>query len=291
MEGLRKAFAARHAPEARDAANGALADRLGRELDSLVERARAEIPDLELDPIGFVEHVADRHPLDVTADPLLPAIQAGDLWVAHGCTIQNPDAISILGSRYLPQVRSALGRSFDTGLAEDAELKLFEKLLPSGDGAMSIASYSGRGRLLPWLRAAAVRCAIDLMRARREVPTDPMALRDVDGDIDPLLGALKTRYRDAFHDAFGEAARQLTDRERTLLRYKFVDDLSIDEIGRLYRVNRATVARWLVAIREGLFEETRSRLGTKLSITETDVDSVLRLIDSQLDISIEALMK
>jgi hypothetical protein len=36
---------------------------------------------------------------------------------------------------------------------------------------------------------------------------------------------------------------------------------------------------------------TRARLMARLAITDSDVESVLRLIDSQLDISIEALIR
>ncbi|HSD86847.1 MAG TPA: sigma-70 family RNA polymerase sigma factor, partial [Kofleriaceae bacterium] len=142
--------------------------------------------------------------------------------------------------------------------------------------------------LRAWLRAAAVRTAIDLMRARRAVPVAPQELADA-AAFDPILAGVKQRYRDEFRTAFADASQQLTDRERTLLRYKFVDDLSIDEIGTLYRVHRATVARWLAAIRETLFEGTRSRLMGVLELDELEVDSVLRLIDSQLDVSISAL--
>jgi RNA polymerase sigma-70 factor (ECF subfamily) len=129
------------------------------------------------------------------------------------------------------------------------------------------------------------------MRARRTVPVDPLDLGDVGQGFDPLLAGVKQRYRDEFRIAFGEAAAQLTDRERTLLRYRFVDDLSIDEIGALYRVHRATVARWIAAIRESLFEGTRTRLMARLELDEPEVDSVLRLIDSQLDVSTNAILR
>jgi len=51
-------------------------------------------------------------------------------------------------------------------------------------------------------------------------------------------------------------------RERTLLRMPLVDRLNIDRLGVIYRVNRATVARWLVAIRRRLFEEVRRELAS-----------------------------
>lgn len=264
---------------------------LAAELGALVAQARIEAPGVDLDPLAFVGHVAERVTFDVHGRPVLTSLHAGDLWIAFGCTIGAPAAIAAFETRFAPEIRDALRRSFDAALAEDAELKLLDKLLGASGEGPRIQSYAGRGALGSWLRAAAVRTAIDVMRARREVPMDPSTLGDIDGGFDPLLASLKQRYRDEFKVAFREAATQLTPRDRTLLRYRFVDDLSIDEIGTLYRVHRATVARWIAGIRESLFEATRAHLVAQLSITDSEADSVLRLIDSQLDISITGVMR
>ena len=265
------------------------ADELDRELADLVARARADAPDVELDPLGFVGHVAERVTFDRDGRPSLTGLRAGPLWIAYGCTLDHAGAIAAFERTYAPEITGALARSFDRGLAEDAAAKLRDRLFLVGtDEIPRLGSYSGRGDLRAWLRAAAVRTAIDLMRARRTIPVAPQDLDDA-AAFDPILAGVKQRYRDEFRTAFGQAAQLLTDRERTLLRYKFVDDLSIDEIGTLYRVHRATVARWLAAIRETLFEGTRTRLMGVLEIDEVEVDSVLRLIDSQLEASISAL--
>jgi RNA polymerase sigma-70 factor, ECF subfamily len=266
-------------------------DDIASELTALVQRAREEGGGVDLDPLGFVAHAAERATFDAQGRPRLGSLHAGDLWIAYGCVMAQPAALALFEQRYAPEIRRALGRSFERALAEDAELKLRERLLLVDSGEQSrLASYAGRGALGPWLRAAAVRTAIDLMRSRRELPSDPASLGDA-AAIDPLLAALKDRYRAEFRGAFSAAVAQLTDRERTLLRYRFVDDLSIDEIGVLYGVHRATVARWIAAVRESLFEATRAQLMAQLSLTDSDVDSVLRLIDSQLEISIEAVMR
>jgi len=265
---------------------------LEEDLRELVTRARKEAGDVELDPVGFVAHVAERATFDAHGRPRLSSLHAGDLWIAFGCVLGDSRSLAQFETRFAPEIQAALRRSFDVGLAEDAELRLREKLLlVGGDAVPRLASYAGRGALAPWLRAAAVRTAIDLMRSRRELPMDPSALADAGIASDPVLASLKQRYRDEFRTAFAETAGQLTDRERTLLRYRFFDDLSIDEIGALYRVHRATVARWIAAIRETLFEGTRARLMNQLAVSDSEIDSVLHLIDSQLDISISVVMR
>ncbi len=290
MAPLVDAFLGRLAPELRSAC---ATPELGGALAELVARARAEVPAVALDPVAFVGHVAERVAFDREGRAVLGPLHAGALWIAFGCTVGDALAIAAFEAAYGGEIGAALRRAFDRGTADDAELALRERLFLVGDDDVPrLASYSGRGDLRAWLRAAAVRMAIDVMRRRRPIPVEAAVLDAGVADDDPLLAALKQRYRDEFRSAFAAAAATLTDRERTLLRYRFFDDLSIDEIGVLFRVHRATVARWIAAIRERLFEDTRARLMSRLDLGATeDADSILRLIDSQLDVSVEAMLR
>ena len=144
---------------------------------------------------------------DRSGRPILRSLRAGELWIAFGCVTGVSAAITEFETRYASEITAALQRSFERALAEDAELRLRERLmLVVEDETPRLASYSGRGDLRAWLRATAVRTAIDLMRARREVPVDDAALGDLGATIDPLLAALKERYREAFRGAFTDAA-------------------------------------------------------------------------------------
>ena len=71
-----------------------------------------------------------------------------------------------------------------------------------------------------------------------------------------------------------------------MLRYHLVEGLSIDEIGAIFRVHRSTAARWLVGIREGLFDATAARSCGSSRSAPRYVDSVLRMIRSRLDASL-----
>ncbi len=288
MPALVDCFLAGLAPSLREAVN---VPGLAEELAALVDRAHAEAPGVELEATAFVGYVAERVTFDDAGRAVLRPLRAGELWLAFGCVAGDAAAIHAFETDYAPAIGNALRRSFDLGLCEDAELTLRERLFLVGEDVVPrLATYSGRGDLRAWLRAAAVRTAIDLMRARRLVPSGTEL--DDGSAFDPLLAALKQRYRDEFRVAFADAASSLTDRERTLLRYRYFDDLSIDEIGVLYQVHRATVARWLATIREGLFEATRARLIARLDLADTaDADSILRLIDSELDASIETALR
>lgn len=285
---LAGAFLARLAPGLRD---GAATEELASQLAALVAQARARYPEVDLSGTAFAGYLAERVRFDRDGRPVLMPLRAPALWLAFGCTIGNPAAIAAFEVEYAGEIAAALRRSFDPATCEEAELRLRNKLFLVEDDAPRLASYSGRGDLRLWLRTAAIRTAIDVVRRRRMTPLDAHVPEPSAMIVDPLLAALKQEYRDELRTAFAEAATTLTNRERTLLRYRFLDDLSIDEIGAVYRVHRATVARWIAATRESLFEETLTRLMVRLELADRgDVDSVLRMIDSQLDISVERLL-
>jgi len=71
-----------------------------------------------------------------------------------------------------------------------------------------------------------------------------------------------------------------------LLRYHHVDGLNIDEIGAIYRVHRVTAFRWLEKAKEKLVEATLARMRTRLNVSARELDSVLRLIRSQVHLSL-----
>ncbi len=75
-----------------------------------------------------------------------------------------------------------------------------------------------------------------------------------------------------------------------LLRQRSVDDLSIDQIGALHGVHRATAARWLERARVELALATERALQRRLSASAEDVRSLMRLIASRMDASIHRLL-
>ena len=97
--------------------------------------------------------------------------------------------------------------------------------------------------------------------------------------------------RREFRDAFQEAAASLEPRERTLLRYSVVDGLTVDDLGRLFQVHRASAARWVADARDKLTSRTRSSLARRLGVRVRDQESILRLVQSQLDLSLRSILE
>jgi len=104
--------------------------------------------------------------------------------------------------------------------------------------------------------------------------------------LDPELDYLKLRYKTEVEEAIIGALAQLSDRESTLLRLHLGERMGIDALGTLYSVNRATAARWLAAARLALVAKTKEALQARLQLSERECDSMVALVQSQLDVSI-----
>jgi RNA polymerase sigma-70 factor, ECF subfamily len=155
--------------------------------------------------------------------------------------------------------------------------------------AGKISEYGGRGDLRRWVRSVAVRtCLNELRKGKREVLVDDdhlIAQHAITAD-DPEVEYMKRTYAAEFKAAFGEALGQLGPREQTLLRYHHVDGLNIDEIGAIYRVHRVTAFRWIEKAKDQLVKSTLEQLRTRLKLPTKELESVLRMIRSQIHLSL-----
>jgi RNA polymerase sigma-70 factor, ECF subfamily len=157
-----------------------------------------------------------------------------------------------------------------------------------------IAEYSGRGALAAWVRVVALRTAQMMKRAvRRELSpadgNDPADDKLASGD--PELDLIKGRYQREFNDAAAAAVSGLSARDRTVLRLHVFERLNIDKIGTLYGVHRATVADWIAAARRSVLDETRRRLATQLRLEGSEIDSLMGLLRSRLDVHLSQLLE
>lgn len=260
-------------------------------LTRAVERGAAAWPELAV--AGFREYLAARVP--AAGDVAAMAIE--DLYLACACVAGDPRAIAAFSERFVRVSVAAVARSRRGALAVDDMLQLvLEKLLaPRGEQPPRLAEFAGQGGLRAWVRVTVVRAAIDLERgqARRIVPEPGDAefhLEDHATTSDPELDYLKRHYREEFRAAFATALGRLDARSRNALRHHMVDRLSIDQIGALYHVHRATAARWVSGGREALLQGTRAALDERLRLGEGEYASIMRLIDSMLEVSVQRLL-
>lgn len=156
-----------------------------------------------------------------------------------------------------------------------------------------IADYSGAGPLHAWLRVTLTRTLLDATRKRTETATaDEEQIRALPADDhDPELLYLKRLYARELRVAFEEAAAALSPEDRNLLRYHFAEGLTVDQLGALYNVHRATAARRVASARDGLLSATRERLMRHLRLSRSELESVMRMIESDLHLSVHRLFE
>ena len=156
-----------------------------------------------------------------------------------------------------------------------------------GDGP-AIARSAGRSPLRAWILVAAMREAVRMrQRAAREPATEFDALVELAERHEPALD--KEHYREAFRSAFRTALRELSPRERNLLRMHLLDGLTIDEVGAAQGVHRATAARQLAQARESVSRSVRRDLMKQLGADPFETDDLLRWVQSRIDVSLSPL--
>jgi RNA polymerase sigma-70 factor, ECF subfamily len=274
---------------------GEVSDTLEPALVACVDRARAAWPEVRIEPELFITAIARYLPGDREPAEGLGTLHVEDLYLATACAAGEPAALAAFERTCGPVIAHAIVAAGATS-AERADLEqvVRQRLLvaPADDATPRIASYSARGTLGSWVRVVATREAARMLpRARREVSAEDEELATlIVGDDDPEIGYLKRLYRHEFKLAFDAAVHALGDRERLVLRQRVLDGLSIDQLAALHGVHRATAARWVEAARDAVVAATQRELIRRLGLSRDEVASVMRLIRSQLDVSLPRLL-
>jgi RNA polymerase sigma-70 factor (ECF subfamily) len=241
-------------------------------------------PTVHVSLARYREHV-EKHAHDIRT---LPAI---DMYLAAACSDNDPAALAAFRDAMVPAMRQVLGK---IGMSSAQIDEAVQRVLVSvfvGDGrAPQIVEYGGRGTLRSWLRTIAVRTGRRMLGLEAAAPSGEDELAELPGAVaDPELSLLRTRYHEQVRGAFAAAFAALSERERNVLRQYYIDGLTIDQLAALYQVNRATTARWVAGARLAVVGKTRAQLVEHFGIADTDVDSIIRLVRSQIDVSLKSI--
>jgi RNA polymerase sigma-70 factor (ECF subfamily) len=263
---------------------------LAAALEAMHQTGCASWSTVELSVDEFARHLAScaGEPLTVS---WLCGRPATDLYLACACAHGVHTALAAFDEHYLSHVRAFLSHMRpDAEFVDECRQLLREKLFVGA--APKIAEYTGRGSLLGWLRVATVRTALNLRRSRaliagaRRAPS-PVEAESID---EPERSYLQDRYRDAFRAAIEESFAVLSSEQRNLLRMHFMDGMTLHQLATLFQVHRATVARWIAQTRRSVLDATRTHLQQQLELDTAELDSMMRLLDSQLELSIGHLL-
>jgi len=254
-------------------------------MDAVIENAHAagkwDWPDLEKPELSdYSQHVRR---LNTSAEGL--ERYGSDLYLALGCGMGDTLALRALQDTHFPALEALLARSdFDKNQIEDTLQQTMLHLCAGETPRM--LTYAGRASLATWLSVTTLRMALNTWPRKSPVEL-PVALDGLVADgRTPELQVLIENARPAFQVALESAISALPERNKTLLRLCFLDRLSIDAIGDLYGVHRATAARWISDVRQTILHDIQLKLCQELRLSTSEFDSLAFLIRSQLQLSL-----
>ena len=251
----------------------------------------------QLDVARFLGDVAIRIDANASPEVALAAMRAADLALATACARGEIEALARFDREMASQIASAFGRHRGAPITlDELHQAMRERLfVASSDAAPRIASYLGRGDLKAWVRMATARYMLDVARAdaaRPERPggDDALAELAIAGD-DPELAFLKRQYREDFRAAFRAVLATLDARDRNILRHRYLDGLEVGEIATIYGMHRASMSRALGRIRDDLLAGIRREFLKRLGVGAEELDGIMVLIGSQLELSLSGLLR
>lgn len=227
----------------------------------------------------------------------IDVLAVGDLYLACACVEGIPGAAETFVTHTSEEVRRVAARFARRGtLAIDdlVQVVMTRLLVSDEDRPARLTLYRGRGSLVSFVKVTAARLAINAIgdrTAEHEEPEEQLFAALVSPGPSPEANVVGEDVRTRVREAFVAAVATLEPRERNVLHYSLCDGLSIDVIARMYRVHRATAARWIESARDDLVKKTRSELRRVLSLPDQDVDTILRGGLSRFELSVARILR
>ncbi len=290
---LSAAFLAQAGPTAR-AVEG---DDLESTLRKIVEQAKSAWPTIAVAAAAFVRYLADRMPAGSDVMSKLRNLRTNDLYLACGCVHGDAAALAAFDETFMPQVPSYLARgNAPADFIEDVKQELRSSLLVARgrpERRSGIASYSGRGPLGAWVRVAALRAALHLDKERTGPPVAYRFEAEVTAPsiTDPELAYVKRQYGAVLNQAVGKTLGALAPRDAALIALFFLQGATYEAIAGMYQISYGQARRWIAAVREKIVDETRRCLVEEMNLPSSHLDSLIRLMSSELDTSIVTVLK
>lgn len=224
---------------------------------------------------------------------LAGAREAADLYLCFACIEADPEALRIFESEGGEVARAAVSSIHrDRDFVQETLQEVWDKLLLGPEAR--IRQYTGRGPLKGWIRVVATRAALDRCRSRGALAKRQVELTEqlAAQGPSPELFLTQASFAPAFQAAIRRAVAALDSQQRNVLRMHVSGGCNIDEIGRAYRVHRATAARWLDRARASIYDSVRTELCTPHSkLTESELRSLAHVLKSQLEIHLSSMSR
>ena len=247
---------------------------------SVFEEGQKAWPQLAVSQAELDSFLADREP---TEPP-----PSADLFLVCACALGRPDAMGALEKSVLAQVPGWVARIDPSPDFGDDVAQAVRELLLTGDRPR-LWTYAGKGSLEGWVRVTAVRLALKLKARQR--PTVPDASAAV--QLTPDLGTQveKAQVRAEVEQAMELVLASLDTEERAWLKLYYLDGLSLEKVASLFGVHTSTISRRIAALESHVLSSLRERLQHQLRLPRAEVESLIRFVRSQLEVSLGQALK
>ncbi len=272
-------------PEARLLLSGELAAQLAARISAAPEAW----PGVVLPAATFLAYLGRHPPQDPGSRSAWERWAVEELYLCCACVAGDASAVLAFEVRFLPAIQRALRRNrLPDVMVEELAQELRVRLLVGRPGEEGLlARYGGLGSLSGWLGVVAARAAREaLHHEKRYVLPGDDRIADSLASEEPLV----TTYREPFRRAVRQALADLEPRDLTLIRMRYVDGLTLKQMADTYRAHLTTVHRWIGAIQERLLAATRELMIADLGIDTEECESVLRMLQGHLDLTLTTLL-
>jgi RNA polymerase sigma-70 factor (ECF subfamily) len=273
-------------------------DELDRTLATVCARGRAAHPDLAVENLVFAAHLGRcgaSIKLGTIEGPTASELHAEDLYLCCAGLLGDERAVRTLRDRHRPVIAGYL-RTIDASdtLLDEIEQRVWDAaLIGTPETPPKLVSYSGKGPLAAWIGVSSQRLVLMMRRSEgaEKRALDTVALEAQVSAADPELAIVKKHLRGPFQRAVLSALAALDDRQRMIYTLHVLDGVTVERIGAIYGVSHSTVSRWMAGARDAIVDHARRVLQDELQLTGEEFDSLARLLASQLDFSVSALLR
>jgi RNA polymerase sigma-70 factor, ECF subfamily len=189
---------------------------------------------------------ADAYPDAAQKIAFVRGLRLTELALAQACALGREAAWRRLLDLYrAPLTQAAIAITGSATLGHDLADSLYSELYGlrerEGERRSPLASYSGRGSLLGWLRTTLAQRHVDHhRRTHRETPLDALDVPAQVANDSPVAGELQHLTH-----AVAQTLRSLPSDDRFLLSSYFLDRQTLLQIARILHVHEATISRRL----------------------------------------------
>jgi RNA polymerase sigma-70 factor (ECF subfamily) len=237
----------------------------------------------------------ETHPILAQQTAFYRTLRLPELALAQACALGHESAWQRFFNIYrapLTEAAIAITGSATLGhdLADSLYAQLFGLTAAAGERRSPLATYSGRGTLLSWLRSILVQRHIDHhRRTHREIPLE--VIEGSEADAAPVASATPLPAElDRLTHAVACTLEALAPEDRFLLTAYFLDEQTMLQIARLLHVHEGTVSRRLKRLTADLHKRLLQYLQAG-GLSRPAAEEALGADPRDLEVNLRALLQ